>query len=561
MFLALACALPEPDIHVIGHGKVVQAWPVPCEAYWRFHDGDEDGYGAEGSGAWTCDPTEGVENDRDCDDLNSAIHPGAPEWCFGDDTNCDGVPGGDDAVDAVDWGYDEDGDGYAGAAEGHSCATPAEATTTLGDCDDTEEGAHPGATDLCGDRVDMDCDGADTPCGPDGVGIVGGWYTDVAWMPGVGDIDGDGNDDIVIADSIASMDGGGSGGVAAYFGPLVGMRFVREPDATWNHWTCSACGTALVVDDLDGDGRASIVVGDSIHGHDVDGDGAVMLLADPLTEDLGTPALLIASTEAHELLGLYVESGPDLDGDGARDIYTYSGGDQGKVLGFSSASRGTVASDEAAIGLTGEGPLDGFGTAFDSADIDGDGVDDLVAASTSLGDGRVYRFEGPLPARGSAADASAYVDGTQSGFGDTVSCAGDLDGDGYADVLVAAPAEGRVTLLPGAGWPALDIDAPWTATRHAAPYRLGSRILPIEDGQVAIWESVADAAAIWVFAGPWVGSQTAADAIAGYTGTDGELNGGMAVGDVDGDGARDLVAVQGEYAGGGAAWVLPGEGW
>src|SRR5687767_11134414 len=40
---------------------------------------------------------------------------------------------------------DEDGDGYA-AQE---------------DCDDTSPKAHPGATELPGDGVDLDCDGAD----------------------------------------------------------------------------------------------------------------------------------------------------------------------------------------------------------------------------------------------------------------------------------------------------------------------------------------------------------------------------------------------------------------
>ncbi|MCB9545572.1 MAG: putative metal-binding motif-containing protein [Myxococcales bacterium] len=52
--------------------------------------------------------------------------------------------------DACAQGTDADGDG----AEG--CGT---------DCDDADPGAYPGATEICGDRVDQDCDGrADEGC-------------------------------------------------------------------------------------------------------------------------------------------------------------------------------------------------------------------------------------------------------------------------------------------------------------------------------------------------------------------------------------------------------------
>jgi hypothetical protein len=49
----------------------------------------------------------------------------------------------------VDEGFDVDGDGY---------------TTCGGDCDDSDSGVNPDATEVCGDGVDNDCDGeADPP--------------------------------------------------------------------------------------------------------------------------------------------------------------------------------------------------------------------------------------------------------------------------------------------------------------------------------------------------------------------------------------------------------------
>ncbi|MEJ2683418.1 MAG: MopE-related protein [Candidatus Sulfobium sp.] len=103
----------------------------------------------------------------DCDDSQSAIHPGAAELC-GDqaDNNCDGEVDESSAVDALSFYQDADGDGF-GAVDTDAvrgCEPPAGYTLTGGDCDDTASSVYPGAPEIC-NGGDDDCDGVvDNDC-------------------------------------------------------------------------------------------------------------------------------------------------------------------------------------------------------------------------------------------------------------------------------------------------------------------------------------------------------------------------------------------------------------
>ncbi|MCB9295772.1 MAG: BspA family leucine-rich repeat surface protein [Lewinellaceae bacterium] len=98
-------------------------------------DVDGDGFTAPGSCQGSGD---------DCDDNNSSIYPGAPEICDGVDNDCDGTI--DDGLS-----FDVDGDGFT---------APGSCSGSSDDCDDTDATVFPGATEICGDGLDNDCDGA-----------------------------------------------------------------------------------------------------------------------------------------------------------------------------------------------------------------------------------------------------------------------------------------------------------------------------------------------------------------------------------------------------------------
>ncbi|WP_338866445.1 putative metal-binding motif-containing protein [Myxococcus stipitatus] len=158
-------------------------------------DADGDTYGdarqapTQGCGA----PSSGAAlRGGDCDDTNSAIHPGQAELtCDGKDDNCNGIPddapfniggtcetaqrcsglmacSGTTASECIStevpvpYYVDDDGDGNAGLMVGNACQAPeAGATRELTDCDEgtTLASRAIGRTEVC-DRLDNDCNGA-----------------------------------------------------------------------------------------------------------------------------------------------------------------------------------------------------------------------------------------------------------------------------------------------------------------------------------------------------------------------------------------------------------------
>ncbi|MFZ5476523.1 MAG: MopE-related protein [Myxococcota bacterium] len=118
-----------------------------------FADADGDGFGDPATSGVAC--AGDTQDASDCDDADPSVFPGADEHCDGVDEDCDRVAD-EDAVDALLWYDDGDGDGYGDPTTGTlGCAGPVLDGT---DCDDATAEVHPGADEHC-DGVDEDCDG------------------------------------------------------------------------------------------------------------------------------------------------------------------------------------------------------------------------------------------------------------------------------------------------------------------------------------------------------------------------------------------------------------------
>jgi hypothetical protein len=123
-------------------------------------DADVDGFGdASAPGRFCASQSGWALGADDCADDDPSAYPGAPETCDGADDDCDGTAD-EEAVDAVTWYADADGDGFGAAGSGvAACAAPPGTVADATDCDDAADAVYPGAAEVDPD-LDEDCDGA-----------------------------------------------------------------------------------------------------------------------------------------------------------------------------------------------------------------------------------------------------------------------------------------------------------------------------------------------------------------------------------------------------------------
>ena len=124
-----------------------------------YLDNDGDSYGDNNISIDSCQAIAGyVTDNTDCDDNDANIFPGATEICDGLDNDCNGMT--DDGLAVTTYYLDNDGDGYG---DNNNSIDTCQAITGYvidnTDCEDSDANISPGATEVCGDSIDNNCDG------------------------------------------------------------------------------------------------------------------------------------------------------------------------------------------------------------------------------------------------------------------------------------------------------------------------------------------------------------------------------------------------------------------
>lgn len=534
-----------------------------------YVDSDADGFGNLAISKTACSlPTGHVADSTDCDDSTADVSPASTEYCGGGDENCDGSVDESTAADADAWYADVDLDGYGDPLNvTMSCTVVAGSVADASDCGDSDDTVNPLGVEVCADGIDQDCNGEiDDTCWPAGtidladadLVVQGAYeYSYVGFdLAGGLDLTGDDVVDFVVSTTIH---GSGSGGYYVVDGALSGT--ISATSATAGLKTTGWTPSDLAVGDADGDGQADVLAvasenawldlgpfssGSSATGSrasfdlkqnlawaqgstfsDLDGDGTDELLLGTLSggytvsvyenpvgsqdyasapviwtenssgpfgyaidggEDVdgdGLDDVLIASSPQAPGAGAYVVFGPggssgtiesvaditfeyayvyyakhsaallpDADGDGLADVllgcenyppdvYSNSLGAAWLLTGLTAGIRDLTSADAL---ITGSAGYQEVGTEVDGADIDGDGVTDLLIGSKFVD---AWAYFGPVSGTLDTTDADNTFDTPPSSYG-SIANAGDVEGFGFDSVLVSVPLDDAAVTDAGA---------------------------------------------------------------------------------------------------------------
>ena len=317
-------------------------------------------------------------------------------------------------------------------------------------------------------------------------------------ISGVGDVNGDGYDDVALGAVAYDSSYTDEGKAYLFLGSPSGLS--STPAWSLNGGQTGAAFGSCVrpAGDVNGDGYADVIVGAWLYDTNlIDAGKAFVYLGGP--SGLATTPVWTGNGEAAgAVYGYFVNTAGDVNHDGYDDIVVgsrrYSGGGitrEGKVYVYYGSPTGP--SPTAGWTKTGGQARGEFGAAVGTAgDVNGDGYDDLVVgafrqSAPDSAEGRAYVFLGG-PA-GLASTPAWTAEGNQKNaeFGYSLG-AGDINHDGYSDVMVSAVTytvngladAGRICMYRG-GAGGLATSPAWTYDGDQAGERLGDMVTILGD--------------------------------------------------------------------------------
>ncbi|MBM4368733.1 MAG: FG-GAP repeat protein, partial [Deltaproteobacteria bacterium] len=269
-----------------------------------------------------------------------------------------------------------------------------------------------------------------------------------------GDMSGDGYDDLVLLTYVAGSSTNEDGRISMIAGPFLDDVATSDATAVVSGTADFRVGRHAWAggSDLDGDGQNDLVIPASSGAVDTDEIDAVLILSGPLAGGTATEADAVLELAPETSADLSVKMLGDIDGDGTVDLALGlpNADDAGPLSGKVLLELGPVANGVSAgwsdLVAVGEGTVDSAG--WDVSAIETSGAPGILLVGAPGGNGTapysgvVYGIAMPASGTIDLADVTERWagDSWNHNFGAGLVAGHDLDGDGLLDLVIGDPA-------------------------------------------------------------------------------------------------------------------------
>jgi hypothetical protein len=264
-----------------------------------------------------------------------------------------------------------------------------------------------------------------------------------------GDVNKDGYADVIIGAPWASYPQGHEGRAYVFYGSPTGLAatadWIAESNVAWSDFGSSVASAG----DVNGDGYSDVIIGHEGMSNPENWEGRAYVYLGSASGLASSPAWSYENNLAESWLGESVASAGDVNKDGYDDVIvgapwaSYPQGDQGRAYIFYGSSTGLAATPNWINGS--DLAWSGFGSSVASAgDVNHDGYDDVLVGAHFYSQGENYEgqaflYYGTATGLKAAPVHTAESNQSDAQLGYSVACAGDVNGDGISDMIVGIP--------------------------------------------------------------------------------------------------------------------------